>query len=105
MQASTRAGSEALTRLQLGQQDAGHIETPSIRVIEPAWLYRLERTAMSRGINCSIHRKSCLGQEWADKVKASALGWLFEPYEQNGKSMSIKVDIRGRVMIMNPDSH
>jgi hypothetical protein len=40
----------------------------------------------------------------ADKVKASALGWLFEPYEQNGKLKSVNVDIRGRVMIMNPDS-
>jgi len=41
----------------------------------------------------------------ADKMKASALGWLFEPYEQNGKPKPVNVDIRGRVMIMNPDSH
>lgn len=41
----------------------------------------------------------------ADKVKASALGWLFEPYEQNGKPKFVNVDIRGSVMIMNPDSH
>jgi hypothetical protein len=41
----------------------------------------------------------------ADKVKASALGWLFEPYEQNGKPKSVNVDIRGRIMIMNPDNH
>lgn len=41
----------------------------------------------------------------ADKVKASALGWLFEPYEQNGKAKSVNVAIHGRVMIMNPENH
>jgi hypothetical protein len=33
-------------------------------LIEPAGRYRRGRTAMSSEINRSIHRKSCLGQEW-----------------------------------------
>lgn len=40
----------------------------------------------------------------ADKVRSAAQGWLFEPYLQDGKPTGIKVAIRGRVMIMNPDS-
>jgi hypothetical protein len=54
-----------------------------------------------RGFNVS----GGVPKDVADKVKASALGWLFEPYEQNGKPKSVNIAVHGRVMIMNPDSH
>ncbi len=38
-----------------------------------------------------------------DKLQNVALGWLFEPYLQNGQPKPIGVALRGKVMVMNPN--
>jgi hypothetical protein len=38
-----------------------------------------------------------------NKLQNVALGWLFEPYLQNGQPKPIGVALRGKVMVMNPN--
>jgi hypothetical protein len=42
--------------------------------------------------------------EVAHKIKTSSQSWLFEPPAQGDKAKPVLISLRGRVMIMNPDS-
>ena len=37
------------------------------------------------------------------KLRNVALGWLFEPYLQNGQPKPVSIALRGKIMIMNPE--
>ncbi len=65
----------------------------------------LSFTIAEDGGVATVNVSGGIPRDVADKVRSSAQGWLFEPYAQDGKPKPVKVSIKGRVMIMNPDNH